>query len=66
MLYLIYTHNAQGRAASEGECIYIKPSMSASVITNIYNFKHSEKLPKPEGNCSIVFIVWIVHFDFEF
>ena len=31
------------------ECVYIRQSTSACVITNIYHFRHSEKSPKPEG-----------------
>ena len=42
---------------------YIRQSTSACVITNIYHFRHSEKLPKLKENCSIVFIVWVVDFD---
>ena len=49
MLCLIYTHDARGRAAPGGKCIYIRQSTSACVITNIYHFKRSEKLSKPEG-----------------
>ena len=30
-------------------CISYNTGKSACVITNIYHFRHSEKLPKPEG-----------------
>ena len=33
-------HDARGRKAPEGECIYIRQRMSACVITNIYHFQH--------------------------
>ena len=49
MLCLIYAHDAHGSAAPKGECVYIRQSTSACVITNIYHFKHSEKLPTPEA-----------------
>ena len=49
MLCLIYTYDAQGCTAPEGECVYIRQSTSACVITNIYHLRHSEKLPKPGG-----------------
>ena len=32
-------HDARGRAAPEGECIYIRQRTSACVITNIYHFQ---------------------------
>ena len=45
-------HSARGRTAPEGECIYIRQSTSACVITNMLHFWHSQNLPKPEGHCS--------------
>ena len=43
----IYIHDA---AAPEGECIYIRQSMSACVITNTLHFQHSQNLPKLNDN----------------
>ena len=40
VLCLICTHDVQGHAAPEGECVYIRQSTSARVIT--------KNLPKPE------------------
>ena len=51
MLCLIYMHDAQGRAVPDGECIYIRQSMSACVITNMLHFWHSQDLPKLEEYC---------------
>ena len=36
----------------EGECVYIRQSTSACVITNMLYFRHSKNLPKLEGKCS--------------
>ena len=36
----------------KGECIYIRQSMSACVITNMLLFRDSKNLPKPEVDCS--------------
>ena len=44
-LCLIYTHDARGRAVPEGECIYIRQSTSACVITNMLHFQHSKICP---------------------
>ena len=52
VLSLIYTHNTRGRTAPKGECVYIRQSISACVITNILHFRHSKILPKPEVDCS--------------
>ena len=53
VLSLIYMYDVQGRAAPEGQCIYIRQSTSAHVITNMLHFRHSNKnLPKPEVDCS--------------
>ena len=52
VLCLIYTHDARGRAAPEGECVYIRQSTSAYVITNIFHFRHSQNLPKLDARCS--------------
>ena len=35
MLSLIYMHDTRGRTAPKGECIYIRQSTSACVITDI-------------------------------
>ena len=40
------------RTTPEGECIYIRQSMSACVITNMLHFRHSKNLPKLEVRCS--------------
>ena len=52
VLCLIYTHDARGHAAPEGECVYIRQSTSACVITNIFHFRHCQNLPKPDVRCS--------------
>ena len=44
MLCQIYTHDAQGHAAPEGECVYIRQSTSACVITNMLHFRHCPNL----------------------
>ena len=36
----------------EGECVYIRQSMSACVITNMLHLQHSKNLSKPEVDCS--------------
>ena len=36
---LIYMHDARGRTAPEGECIYIRQRTSSCVITNICHFQ---------------------------
>ena len=43
---------ARGRAAPEGECVYIRQSTSACVITNMLHFRHSKNLPKLDSNIS--------------
>ena len=47
MLCLIYTHDALGRAAPEGECGYIRQSTSAWDITNMLHFLYSALLNLP-------------------
>ena len=37
----IYTHDAQGHAAPEGECGYIRQNITACGITNMLHFLHS-------------------------
>ena len=67
MLCLIYTHDAQGRAAPEGECGYIRQSTSACVITNMLHFRHSKNLPKLEAklkeNIQLTYIVPVADYD---
>ena len=43
---------ALGRCAPEGECVYIRQSTSACVISNIFHFRHSQNLPKLDATCS--------------
>ena len=44
---------ARGRAAPEGECVYIRQSTSACVILrNMLHFRHSKNLPKLDSNIS--------------
>ena len=57
VLCLIYTHDARGRAAPEGECIYIKQSTSACVMTNMLHFRHSKICPNLKENVQLVYIV---------
>ena len=57
MLCLIYTHDTQGHAAPEGECVYIIQNTSACVIINMLHFWHSKNLPKLEGNVQLAYIV---------
>ena len=38
VLFLIYTHDTQGCAVFEDECIYIRQSTSVCVITNMIHF----------------------------
>ena len=52
MLCLTYMHDTQGHTEPEGECVYIRQSMSACVITNICHSLHSKNMPKPDTNCS--------------
>ena len=59
-------HDARGCAAPEGECVYIRQSMSACVITNIHHFRTLKNWPNLKENCSAIFIVWIVGFDCDF
>ena len=40
------------RTTPENECVYIRQSMSACVITNTLHFQHSKNLPKPKIDCS--------------
>ena len=40
VLCLIYMHDARGRAAPEGKCVYIRQSVSACVITYMLHFQH--------------------------
>ena len=42
---LIYMHDAQGHAAPEGECVYIRQRTSACVITNMLHFRHYKICP---------------------
>ena len=63
MLCLIYTHDARGHAAPSGECIYIRQSTSACVITNVLHFRHSKNLPKLEGNVQLAHIVTDADYD---
>ena len=51
-LCLIYMYDTQGCTAPKGECIYIRQSISACVITNMLHFQHYKNLPKPKFNCS--------------
>ena len=52
LLCLIHTHDIRGRAAPDGECVYIRQSTSACVITNMLHFQHSKNQPIPEVHCS--------------
>ena len=63
MLCVIYMHDAQGHAAPEGECVYIRQSTSACVITNMLYFRHSKNLPKLEGNVQLTYIVPDADYD---
>ena len=49
---LICTHDAQGRAAPEGECGHIRQCTSACVATNMLHFRHSKNLPELIANRS--------------
>ena len=57
MLCLIYTHDARGRAAPEGECVYIRQSTSAWDITNMLHFPVLERLPNLSKVSLVVFII---------
>ena len=35
-----------------GECVYIRQSKSACVMSNMLHFRHAKNLPKPEVACS--------------
>ena len=50
-------HDAQRCVAPEGECVYIKQSTSACVITNMLHFRHYKNLPKPKSTAQLVHIV---------
>ena len=54
MLCLIYMDDTQGRTAPEGECVYIRQSTSACVITNMLHFRHSKICPNLKENAHIV------------
>ena len=47
----------------EGECVYIRQSTSACVITNMLHFQHSKNLPKLKGNIQLAYIVTDVDYD---
>ena len=64
MLCLIRIYaQRRGHAAPEGECMYIRQSTSACVITNMLHFWHSKNLPKLEGNIQLANIV--THADYD-
>ena len=46
VLWLIYTHDAP-----KGECVCIRQSTSACVITDVCHSLHSKNTPKPDADC---------------
>ena len=63
MLCLIYTHDVRGRAAPNSECVYIRQSMSACVITNVLHFTHSKICPNRIFKAPLFYIVTDSTFD---
>ena len=57
MFCLIYIHNAQDRAVAEGECLYIRQSMGACVITNMLHFRHSKIHPNLTATVQLAYII---------
>ena len=57
VLCQIYVHDAQGHAVPEGECIYIRQSTSACVITNMLHFWHSKTRPNLKATAQLTYIV---------
>ena len=62
MLCLIYTHDAGGRTAPEGEYVYIRQSMNACVITNMLHFRHST--PNLNLTTQLAYIVLDADYDY--
>ena len=50
-------NDAQGRGASKGECIYIRQSTNACVITNMLHFWHSKICPNLKPTAQLAYIV---------
>ena len=63
MLCLIYAHNAEGHAAPEGECIYIRQSTSACAITNMLHFWYYKNLPNLKSTAQLAYIVTDIDSD---
>ena len=57
MLCLLYTHDARGRTASEDECVYIRQSTSACVITNMLHFRHYKICPNLKSTAELAYII---------
>ena len=47
----------------EGECVYIRQSTSACVITNMLYFRHSKICPNLKENVQLAYIVTDVDYD---
>ena len=58
-------YDAQGCAAPEGECGYIRQYMSACVATNMLHFRHSKNLPEHIANRSAYYIAKDSHCDYN-
>ena len=50
-------HDTRGCTALKGECVYIRKSTSACVITNILHFQHSKNLPSLKSTAQLAYIV---------
>ena len=61
---VIYTHDAQGHTAPEGECGYIMQSMSTCVIINMLHFQHSKIHPNLIFKALLLYIVTDMAFHY--
>ena len=43
--------------APKVECVYIRQSTSACVVTNMLHFQDSKNLPKPVARCSVTIVI---------
>ena len=50
-------YDAQGQTAPEGECVYIRQSTSARVITNMLHFQHSKIQPNLKPTAQLAYVV---------